>query len=213
MKNAEAAPKLKPAADFARLDWSIPEKNDISPKALGFIRQAIAARTKADMSATWIHAQAAMNADPGSTSVQKFYALAQADRAKHADTAGYIRQAVEALEAGRGGEAVAWAQKACDRSPSDDTYGILQDVRRRSATLNESRARGRRSLRVRQSPVDRFPYFRWQELGRWASRHTGFIEASPRMSQTTAWMRIAGRPTAAANSSSRGLSWRLWAAR
>lgn len=131
----EPAPRLKPAADFARLDWSIPANNDINPRAMGFIQQTIAARRKGDMAATRSNAQAAMNADPTSAAVQKLYGIVQADQSKHADTLAYISQAVEHMHAGRGTEAVAWAQKAYDRSPGDDTYGVLQDVRRRSAEL------------------------------------------------------------------------------
>lgn len=140
VRSGEPAPQLRPASDFAKLDWSIPENHDINPQALGLIRQATAARRRFDMAETWRYAQAAMNADPTSHSVQKIYEKYKADQSRHADTLTYVEQAATAIEAGRGTEGVAWAQKAYDRSPSDDTYGILQDVRRRSAELDVKRA-------------------------------------------------------------------------
>lgn len=149
----EPAPRLQPAADFARLEWSIPENNDISPRAMGFIQQAIAARRKGDMAATRSNAQAAMNADPTSAAVQKLYGIVQADQSKHADTLAYVGQAVESMHAGRGPEAIAWAQKAYDRSPGDDTYGILQDVRRRSAELDAKHAEEPAKTPKGSSPV------------------------------------------------------------
>jgi tetratricopeptide (TPR) repeat protein len=139
-QTGEPAPRLRPAADFARLEWSIPENHDINPRAMGFVQQAIAARGKGEMAATMSGAQAAMNADPTSVAVQKFYGLVRDDQAKQADTLAYIRQAAESMHAGRGPEAIAWAQKAYDRSPGDDTYGILEDVRRRGAAMDAKRA-------------------------------------------------------------------------
>jgi tetratricopeptide (TPR) repeat protein len=139
-RSGEPAAQLRPASDFAKLDWSIPENHDINPQALGLIRQATAARHRFDMPETWRYAQAAMNADPTSHSVQKIYEKYKADQSRHADTLTYVEQAATAIEAGRGTEGVAWAQRAYDRSPSDDTYGILQDVRRRSAELDIKRA-------------------------------------------------------------------------
>ena len=139
-RSGEPAPQLRPASDFAKLDWSIPKNHDINPQALGLIRQATAARRRFDMAETWRYAQAAMNADPTSHSVQKIYEMYKADQSRHADTSAYVEQAATAIEAGRGTEGVAWAQRAYDRSPSDDTYGILQDVRRRSAELDIKRA-------------------------------------------------------------------------
>lgn len=152
-KTGEPAPRLQPAADFARLEWSIPENNDINPRAMVFIQQAIAARRKGDMGATASNAQAAMNADPTSTAVQKLYGIVQADQSKHADTLAYVGQAVESMHAGRGPEAIAWAQKAYDRSPGDDTYGILQDVRRRSAELDAKHAEEPAKTPKGSSPV------------------------------------------------------------
>jgi Flp pilus assembly protein TadD len=134
-------PPLKPAADFVRLEWSIPEKNDISPRAMPFVQQTISARRKGDMAASLSAAQAAMRADPKSTAVQKLYGLVQADQARQAETTDNIRRAAESMQAGRGAEAIDWAQKAYDRSPGDDTFSILQDVRARtSAVAVESHA-------------------------------------------------------------------------
>lgn len=152
-RTGEPALRLQPAADFARLEWSIPENNDINPRAMGFIQQAIAARRKGDMATTRSNAQAAMNADPTSAAVQKLYGLIQADQSKHADTLAYIGQAVESMRAGHGPESIAWAQKAYDRSPSDDTYGILQDVRRRSAELDAKHAKEPAKTPKGSSPV------------------------------------------------------------
>lgn len=106
-RTGEPAPRLQPAADFARLEWSIPENNDINPRAMGFIQQAIAARRKGDMGATASNAQAAMNADPTSAAVQELYGIVQANQSKHADTLAYVGQAAESMHAGRGPEAIA----------------------------------------------------------------------------------------------------------
>ncbi|MDP3541189.1 MAG: hypothetical protein Q8T11_01825 [Elusimicrobiota bacterium] len=138
-RGGEPAPPLPPASDFARLEWSIPEKHDVNPQALGLIKQATAARRRLDMSETRRYAQAAMNADPTSRTVQKFFEAHKADESRHADSSAYVERAAEAMQAGRGAEGIAWAQKAYDRSPSDDTYGILQDVRRRSVELEGRR--------------------------------------------------------------------------
>jgi len=123
------------AAGFARLDWTIPEKNDISPKALTLINQGIAARRMGDMAGTQSYIQAAMNADPTSTNVQKIYGIMQADQIRHAETKAYIQNAAGAMNAGRGDEAVSWAQKAYERTPNEDTLAVLEKVRHDSAEL------------------------------------------------------------------------------
>jgi tetratricopeptide (TPR) repeat protein len=120
------------------LDWTIPKNNDISPKAMGFIQSAIAARGRGDMAATWSNAQAAMNTDPTSTAVQSFYSTVQGERAQTQETHAFIQKAVAAMGAGNGEEAVAWARKAYERSPGEDTKAILEDVLRRSAGLKTS---------------------------------------------------------------------------
>lgn len=140
VQSDEPSPRLQPASDFARLDWSIPEKHDINPQAMGFIRQTIAARREFDMTATGRYAQAAMNADPKSVTVQKLYGMVQADLSKHADTDAYVEQSISALRAGRTEDSVAWAQKAYDRNPTDDTYGMLQSARLKSAEVAAKRA-------------------------------------------------------------------------
>lgn len=71
-------------------DFSIPGKSDISPQAQTLLQQAIAARRDGDMERSWKNIQAAMNADPTSTGVQKIYLLAQKDQAKHAQAKDYI---------------------------------------------------------------------------------------------------------------------------
>jgi hypothetical protein len=116
------------------LDWTIPKNNDISPKAMGFIQSAIAARRQGDLAATWSNAQAAMNADPTSTAVQSFYSAVQGERAQTQETHAFIQKAVQAMATGNGEEAVAWARKAYERSPGEDTKAILEDVQRRSST-------------------------------------------------------------------------------
>ena len=117
------------------LDRTIPKNNDISPKAMGFIQSAIAARRQGDLATTWSNAQAAMNADPTSTAVQSFYSAVQGERAQTQETHAFIQKAVAAMGTGNGEEAVAWARKAYDRSPGEDTKAILEDVQRRSAGL------------------------------------------------------------------------------
>jgi tetratricopeptide (TPR) repeat protein len=125
--------KVAPAPQPTTLDWTIPKNNDISPKAMDFIQSAIAARGRGDMAATWSNAQAAMNADPTSTAVQSFYSAVQDERAQTQETHAFIQKAVAAMGAGNGEEAVAWARKAHERSPGEDTKAILEDVQRRSA--------------------------------------------------------------------------------
>lgn len=124
-----------PAPGYTANEWTIPRNHDISPQAMGFVRESISARRQGDMASTWANAQAAMNVDPTSVAIQKFYDTVKAERTQHIETKSYIEQAVKALGAGHGDEAVSWAQKAYDRSPSEDTKSVLEDVRRRSSEL------------------------------------------------------------------------------
>lgn len=124
-----------------RTGFTIPEKNDISPQAMSFVRQAVSARQKGDMETTWSSVQAAMNVDPASTQVQKLYAFAKEDRAKYADTMEYLRRSKEALAAGRGDEAVSWAQKAADRSGDAVVRGILELRKQQNAKLTQAPAK------------------------------------------------------------------------
>lgn len=127
-------PALKPAADFIVSDWTIAMNDGVNPRAMSLIRQTVAARAKGDMAATWDYAQAAMNADPTSTAVQEFYKAVQSEKIQQSETKAYIAKAVAANQDGRGEDAIRWAQRAYDRSPGDDTYMILQDVRQRAST-------------------------------------------------------------------------------
>lgn len=124
-----------PASGYTVNEWTIPKNHDISPQAMEFVQKSIAARGQGDMAETWANAQAAMNTDPTSVAIQKFYETVKAERTQHIETKSYIEQAVEALAAGRSDEAIVWAQKAYDRSPSEDTKSVLEDVRSRSAAL------------------------------------------------------------------------------
>lgn len=130
----DEAPKPD-AADFARPDWTIPEKNDISPKALTLIYQGIAARRKGDVEEAWGPIQEAMNADPTSTNVQAIYGKFKADRDKYRETRSYLENAADAIHAGRGDVALSWARKAYERDPNEDTLSVVEDVQRRSAAL------------------------------------------------------------------------------
>lgn len=124
----------------AGADFTIPEKSDISPQAMSFVRQAIAARRQGDMARTWSNMQAAMNADPTSTGVHQLYAFAKEDRAKHAETMDYLRRSREAMDAGHGEEAVAWAQKAADRSGDSTVRQILELAKQQSTKLAQAPA-------------------------------------------------------------------------
>lgn len=125
----------------AGAEFFIPEKHDIAPQALGLVRQAIAARKVGDMAGTWNNVQAAMNADPTSKSVQKLYEMAKADQARHVDTKEYLRLSREAMDAGRNEEAVAWAQKAFDRSGNPTVKQILDLTRQTADTRAQETAK------------------------------------------------------------------------
>jgi len=138
---AAATASAPDGVTVAGADFTIPEKNDISPKAMAFVRQAVAARREGDMARTWTSIQAAMNADPASTAVQTLYSFAKEDRAKYTETLDSLRRSKEALAAGRGKEAVDWAQKAADRSGDPGVRGILELTKRRSAKLAQAPAK------------------------------------------------------------------------
>lgn len=125
-----------PSAQSAVSDWTIPQNHDISLQAMGHIQKAIASRGQGDLATTWASAQAAMNADPTSKAVQKFYEAVRAERVQTQETQAFIQNAVQALGTGHGEEAIAWAQKAYERSPGEDTKAVLDDVRRRSEALS-----------------------------------------------------------------------------
>lgn len=131
-QSGEPAPRLKPASDFARLDWSIPQRHDINGTALEFIRQATEAHRAGDAAAAEKHVQQAMNADPTSESLQDFYLKTKADFVKRAETKTYVEHAIAAVKAGRSQEELAWMQKAYDRDPSDQAYEALQVARQRA---------------------------------------------------------------------------------
>lgn len=144
----------------AGADFTIPEKNDISPQAMAFVRQAIAARREGDMARTWNNMQAAMNADPTSTGVQELYAFVKEDRAKHAETMDYLRRSKEAMHGGRGDEAVAWAQKAADRSGDSTVREILELTKQQSAKLTRTPA----NRKVPSGGVPLWPIGAWLGL-------------------------------------------------
>lgn len=134
--SAGEAAKAPLPLQTAASDWTIPQNHDISPQAMGHIQKAIASQTQGDLAATWASAQAAMNADPKSKAVQKFYEAVRTGRVQTQETQAFIQNAVQALGAGRGEEAIAWAQKAYERSPGEDTKAVLEDVRQRSVALS-----------------------------------------------------------------------------
>lgn len=133
--SAGGAAKAPLPPQAAASDWTIPQNHDISPQAMGHIQKAIASRAQGDLAATWASAQAAMNADPTSKAAQKFYEAVRTERVKTQETRAFIRNAVQALGAGQGEDAIAWAQKAHERSPGEETKAVLDDVRRRSGAL------------------------------------------------------------------------------
>lgn len=130
-----------PTKEAAGAGFTIPERSDISPPAMAFVQQAAAARRQGDMAGTWKNMQAAMNADPKSTGVQKLYEFAKEDRSKHQETMGYLSRSREAMDAGRGEEAVEWAQKAADRSGDPKIRGILEQAKLRSAEMARTPAK------------------------------------------------------------------------
>lgn len=122
----------------AGAEFSIPERHDIAPQAIGFVRQAVAARRLGNMAETWNNVQAAMNADPKSKTVQKLYEMAKEDQASYADAKEFLRLSGEALDAGREQEALALAQRAYERSGHHPTVGKIVEMARQRA---EERAR------------------------------------------------------------------------
>lgn len=131
-------PKVEEAATppggmtAAGADFTVAENSDMSPVALSYARQAVTARHKGDMAGTWSNIQAAMNADPTSTKVQQLYAVAKEDQARYAETKDFLRLSREALDAGRGADAVAWARKAADRSGDPRFRQIVELTRQTS---------------------------------------------------------------------------------
>lgn len=120
-----AAPGPEQATGFNPHEWVIPEK-DVSAEALGFMKQAVAARRAGEMDKTMALAQAAMNADPTSSAVQGFYEVVKADNRKYAETGELLRLSKEALDAGRTEDAVALAQRAYERSGNPTVKKILE---------------------------------------------------------------------------------------
>jgi tetratricopeptide (TPR) repeat protein len=125
---------------FARSDWTIPAKNDISPQAMTFIRKGIEERRSGDMAGAQRDIQAAMNSDPTSKGVQEVYATMREDQTRQAETKSYVLNAAAAMKAGHGAEAVSWAQKAYDRTRSEETLAVLEKVRHDSAGLATKQA-------------------------------------------------------------------------
>lgn len=133
VKSGEPAPRLKPASDFARLGWSIPERHDINERGLDHLRNATKAFRAGDIAAARMYTQEAMNADPTSKSMQDAYRHAQANFAKRDEIMTYLDQAVAAKEIGRHQDALVWMQKAYDAFPNDKAYEALQVARQRAA--------------------------------------------------------------------------------
>lgn len=131
-------------------DFTISER-DVSPQALALMKQAVAARRELDMDKSWSFVIAAMRADPKAPGVQEFYRIAQTDRLKHTDTLDFLRQSREAMDAGRGAEAVAWAQKAYERSGDPTVQKIVDLTRQQSDRL--AQAVVKRDLESRKPPI------------------------------------------------------------
>ncbi len=142
-----------PPPNPSMVNWAIPPNNDISPQAMSHIQRAIASRKQGDWVSVSASAQAAMNADPTSASVQKFFEAVRTERIQAQETQAFIRNAVQALGAGHGEEAMNWAQKAYERSPGDDTKAILADVGRRSAALPPMKAAEKKPAPKSSSPL------------------------------------------------------------
>ncbi len=128
-------PERGPKADG--FDQGVPDSG-ASPEALDLMREAVVARRAGDMDKTFQLAAAAMRADPASKGVQEFYRSVEEDRSKHGETPEYLRRSREALDAGRGDEAVMWAQKAAERSRHPTVYKILEATKRHAANLPQS---------------------------------------------------------------------------
>lgn len=133
VQSGEPGQRLKPASDFARPEWSIPQRHDVNEQGLDYLRKATKAFRAGDIDAARMHTQAAMNADPTSRSLQDAYQRAQASFAKRDEIKGFLDQAVVAKNAGRHQDALAWIQKAYDAFPNDRFYEALQVARQRAA--------------------------------------------------------------------------------
>lgn len=114
---------------------------EASDAALALARQAAVARDAGDMDASWSLVQAAMNADPKSEAIQRLYRFAEADHRRYADTKVYMGRSKDALQAGRGEEAVAWMQKAAERSGSATVRAILEQTKTEAARMGSRPAR------------------------------------------------------------------------
>lgn len=142
-------------AGFASQDWDVPIK-DASPQALALMKQASSARHAGDMEQPLRLAKEAMRVDPGSVVVQRFYAVVEADHKKHVETLQYLRLSGEALDVGRGNDAVALAQKAYDLSGSPTVFKILELTRQRSDELTRQSVRSDLE-KQKDPPAGRFP--------------------------------------------------------
>lgn len=137
---------------FASLDWKAVVR-DASPQAIALMKRAVAARRGRDIEEPIRLAREAMRIDPGSLGVQKFYAAVDADYKKHAQTKEYLDQAIAALRAGNGPEAVSWAQKAADLSQSQEVYKLLALTKQRADELAQQPIRQDAKKREKDSPA------------------------------------------------------------
>ncbi len=79
MSQGRGAPKFVSGASPTALVTPGSANREMSPQAMSFVQKSIEARKRGDMATTWANAQAAMNADPTSPGVQKFYEIVKAD--------------------------------------------------------------------------------------------------------------------------------------
>ncbi len=132
--------------------------SEISAQAQELMRQAVIAHREGDMDKTIQFAQAAMRAEPASSEVQDFYRMVGAERSKHEETTEYLRRSREALDAGRGDDAVMWAQKAADRSQHPTVYKILELTKQKAENPAAS-APSQVSRSSKTPPNDGFPFW------------------------------------------------------
>ncbi|MBI2385009.1 MAG: tetratricopeptide repeat protein [Elusimicrobia bacterium] len=103
-----------------------------SPKVQALVPRIREARDSGDLRTAMTLAQELMRVEPSSEYAQEIYRIVTKDYARWQrvqKTVGYINSAKTALSAGRGDEALDWAQKAVQTDPAPEVMKFAEEVR------------------------------------------------------------------------------------